>query len=188
MQEGREVELPQLPVLQAQAVEILILGEDACFAEKSPELTEEGAPLPGGHKTQGQRGDDRINTLVPATVYLLEEHLGTGIDDVQARVGDIGLQVAGKAGINLEGKQSRVGWNQVEQGLRHGPSAGAHFHNHPRLRERKRPHHGLNEVTRAGSNRANRTNVGHGLHGKRCQIRLRMATPSELTEISYQRQ
>src|ERR1700736_4145198 len=75
VQELHEIELPHLPVLQLQTMEILILGEDAGFAEKTPELTQEGAPLPGGHKTQGQRGDYRVDTFVPATVYLLLEHL-----------------------------------------------------------------------------------------------------------------
>lgn len=83
------MELPNLPVLHLQTVEILILGEDACFAEKTPELTQKGSPLPVGHKPQGQRGDYRVDTLVPPTVYFLLERLCAGIDNNQAGVGDM---------------------------------------------------------------------------------------------------
>ena len=49
VQELPKIEPPYLPVLQFQAVEILILGEDARFAEETPDLTQEGVPLPIGH-------------------------------------------------------------------------------------------------------------------------------------------
>ena len=163
------------------------MSEYARFAEKTPEFIQEGMPLPLGHKTQGQRGDYRVDTLVPATVYLLLQHLCTRIDDIQARVRDIGPQIAGKTGIDLEGKQSSVDWNPVEQRLRHDPGARAHFHNHPCPLQGKWSQHRPSEVTRARSNRANGTKVGHGLLGKCCQIRLDMAIPLTLTEILNRR-
>ena len=83
------MELSNLSVLHLQTVEILILGEDACFAEETPELAQEGSPLPVGHKPQGQRGDYRVDTLVPTIVYFPLERLSAGIDDNQAGVGDM---------------------------------------------------------------------------------------------------
>jgi len=54
VQDLGEIEPPHLPVLQLQAVKVLVLGEDSCVAKKTSKRTQEGAPLPIGHKTQGQ--------------------------------------------------------------------------------------------------------------------------------------
>ena len=83
------MELPDPPVLHLQTVKVLILGEDACFAEKARELTQKGSPLPVGHKPQSQRGDYRVDTVVPPTVYFLLKRICTGVNNNQAGVGDI---------------------------------------------------------------------------------------------------
>jgi len=83
------MELPDPPVLHLQTVEVLILAEDARFAEKTRDLTQKGSPLAVGHKPQSQRGDYRVDTVVPPAVYFLLKRICAGINNNQAGVGDI---------------------------------------------------------------------------------------------------
>jgi len=44
-------------------MQILVLSEGAVFVQDTADLTEYCAPLRIGHKTQGQRRNDRIDML-----------------------------------------------------------------------------------------------------------------------------
>lgn len=83
----------------------------------------------------------------------------------------------GKPGIDFEGKQNCVKWKQVKQSLRHGPCARTNFNNNARPFQRKWSEHGLREITGAGNNRTNGTEVRYGLYGKRCQIHFCVTSP-----------
>src|SRR5207245_10200055 len=72
-QKPRQIEFTELAPPQLQAVQILILRENALFLQANTDFVQQRVPLPIGHKTHGQRRKYRIYVPVSPPAPLLPQ-------------------------------------------------------------------------------------------------------------------
>jgi hypothetical protein len=182
-----EVETPHLAILHLQAVDILVLGEDAVLIKKIADFAEKSLALGGWHEAQGEGRNHGVHAIMAVAMNFGAKGFRASVDDFEARIGNIGFQIMGKARIDFESKQGGFEWDHFEQGARHHASAGSNLHNDARPFERQRANHGFGKVSRAWSDRANGAKVGENFLGKCLQIGLRKASVQKRNESPPQR-
>jgi hypothetical protein len=100
-----EIESPYLAVFHLQAMYVLLLRENAEVIEEIADFAEKSLALGGGHEPQSEGRNHGVHVIVAVAMNFEAKCFRTGVDDFQARIRNVGLQITRKARIDFESKQ-----------------------------------------------------------------------------------